>query len=205
MTLTLWYIDAVIGWGRPSHSSYIVSGLLCQLVAMAYPGESSGKFRVTGDRRKTAHMAVCAVALMCLSVFGFGGTAHARSATGRIGLPPSYTVNATPELISQWLSSVEIPEVPGTQVVSVWHGLTNFPQFIRWTFVNTQTGDTFTLWNSDTVTVTDSNGWTAKFQWEPLSSIQWVFVPDSIRDENGNAPSSTTSQNTVTGQTVSTH
>lgn len=113
----------------------------------------------------------------------------ARSAkVASIHLPSTLVVTSTPELISQWLSSsAGIPEVPGSQVpASPWHALLDYPQVVEATFIDTTTGQTFNLWNGDVITVTDANGWTAKFQWTPLSSIQWTFVVGSVRDANGN-------------------
>jgi hypothetical protein len=113
----------------------------------------------------------------------------ARSAeTGIIRTPTGIPVTETPETISAWLSSAAgVPQV-GPSEIDLWHGLTNFPQAVEGKFIVSATGQQFTLWNSDTITVTDQNGWTAKFQWTPLSNIQWKLVPGSIRDQNGNPP-----------------
>lgn len=108
--------------------------------------------------------------------------------TGSILLPDTYSVNDVAETISEWLSSAAgVPLLSST--VSIWHGITNFPQAVEGTFVVTATGQTFQLWNGDTITVTDSNGWTAQFQWSPLSTIHWQLVPNSIRNAQGQPPS----------------
>jgi hypothetical protein len=98
-----------------------------------------------------------------------------------IKLPPSIPITETPEIISAWLSSAAgIPQVGATSL-GYWHALTNFPQLIKGTFINTATGETFTVWNGDVITVTDSNGNTAQFQYTPLGSVQWTLVPGSTR------------------------
>jgi hypothetical protein len=113
----------------------------------------------------------------------------ARSAkTGEIALPPGYTVNDTQEEISSWLSSAGGVPIGGAPSASLWHGLTNYPQLLQGTFTITATGQQFTLWNGDVITVTDSNGWSAQFQWTPLSSVQWTLVPNSIRNAQGKPP-----------------
>jgi hypothetical protein len=128
----------------------------------------------------------------------------ARSAkTGPITLPTDITLTGDPqETISAYLSSAAGVPQNGTSVISLWHGITNFPQAIQGTFVNTETGETFTLWNGDTIIVTDSNGDTAKFQWTPLSSIQWTLVPGSIRDKNGNPIGQTSTPASAAGPSV---
>lgn len=127
----------------------------------------------------------------------------ARSAkVASIHLPSTLVVTSTPELISQWLSSsAGVPEVPGSQVLaSPWHALSDYPQVVEATFVDTTTGQTFNLWNGDVITVTDARGWTAKFQWTPLSSIQWTLVVGSIRDAKGHpVPNAATNQPTPGG------
>jgi hypothetical protein len=111
----------------------------------------------------------------------------ARSAKGRVTTPGSIPLNGTtPEIIGAWLGSSEGVPQTGPSTVSLWHAVTNFPQILQGTFTNFATGETFTLWNGDVITVIDSNGWTAQFQWTPLSTIQWALLPDSIRDQNGN-------------------
>lgn len=107
--------------------------------------------------------------------------------TGPVTLPPTISLTGDPqETASAWLSSAEGVPQNGASTVSLWHGITNFPQAIQGTFINVSTGQTFQLWNGDTITVTDSSGNTAKFQWTPLSSVQWTLVPGSLRDKNGN-------------------
>jgi hypothetical protein len=112
--------------------------------------------------------------------------------TGEIDLPSSLSlITDTQEIISSYLSSADGVPQSGASQISLWHGITNFPQAVQGTFTNIQTGETFTLWNGDTITVTDSNGNTAKFKWTPLSSVQWALVPNSVRDKNGNPPGKT--------------
>jgi len=112
--------------------------------------------------------------------------------TGQITLPSTFSlITTTPEIISSYLSSADGVPQNGPATTSLWHALTNFPQLLQGTFVNVQTGETFTLWNGDTITVTDSNGNRAKFQWTPLSTIQWTLVPNSVRNAAGNPPGGT--------------
>jgi hypothetical protein len=89
-----------------------------------------------------------------------------------------------------------------TDCSSLWHALTNFPQLLQGNFVNVQTGETFTLWNGDTITVTDSDGNTAKFQWTPLSTVQWTLVPNSVRNAAGNPPGVTPTTATPSAPSV---
>lgn len=112
--------------------------------------------------------------------------------TGPITLPSDFSLTgSTDEEMSAYLSSAAGIPQNGTSTISLWHGITNFPQVLQGTFVNVQTGEAFTLWNGDTITVTDSNGNTAKFQWTPLSTIQWRLVPNSVRNAAGNPPGAT--------------
>jgi hypothetical protein len=130
-----------------------------------------------------------------VSAITYDGLRFARSAkTQKIPLPTSLPVTETPEIISSYLSgSSGVPEVPGSQTINPWHAITNYPQLISARFYNVASGTYFTLWNGDTITVTDANGWTAKFAWTPLSTVQWALVPNSIRDQNGNVPAQGTS------------
>ena len=61
---------------------------------------------------------------------------------------------------------------------SSWHGLLTpkLPAVQQGIFVNMVDGQKFTLWNGDTVTVTDSKGVNAKFQWIPDATPTWQFV-----------------------------
>ncbi|HWG71756.1 MAG TPA: hypothetical protein VN692_20260 [Steroidobacteraceae bacterium] len=104
---------------------------------------------------------------------------------GKITLPVGIPVTDTPEQISAWLSSAQGIPIAGSPALGIWHGLANFPQFLEGTFINTETGQIFKLWNGDTITVTDSNGYTVQLQWQPLSTVQWAVVPGSIRDASG--------------------
>lgn len=112
---------------------------------------------------------------------------HRSAKTGPIKLPVGIGLGDTPEAISAWLSSAEGVPQSGTSSFSVWHAITNYPQLVKGTFTNTETGETFTVWNGDVITVTDpATGNTAQFQWTPLSTVQWTLVPGSERDSNGN-------------------
>ena len=117
-----------------------------------------------------------------------------------INVPDTLTPSSTPELIGRYLQDIATPQV-GPSEINFWHGLTNYPQAIHGTFLNTQTGQTFQLWNGDTLTVTFSNGWTVKAKWTPLSSVQWFVIADTVRDENGNIPATAASpaQSTSSG------
>jgi hypothetical protein len=114
----------------------------------------------------------------------------ARSAkTLAIKLPPGYSLSGSEDVeLSRWLSSAAGVPISGIPQRSFWHALFNFPSFLEGTFTNIATGQKFSLWNGDVITVTDSNGWTAQFQWQPLSTVQWALVPNSIRDAKGNPP-----------------
>jgi hypothetical protein len=101
--------------------------------------------------------------------------------TKAITLPPGTPITDTQEIISAWLSSAAGIPLEGSTSLGFWHALANFPQLIKGTFLNVATGEIFTLWNGDVITVTDSSGNTAQFQWTPLSTIQWTLVPGSIR------------------------
>jgi hypothetical protein len=52
--------------------------------------------------------------------------------------------------------------------------------------MNMATHQTFTLWSGDTVKVTDSNGFTALFQWIPTVNPPWIYKAGSLRDKSGN-------------------
>lgn len=123
--------------------------------------------------------------------------ARAAAEAGRITLPANLPLNgadggSTPELQGAWLNSVLIES--GPPETNLWHGIIDYPNVLEGTFTNLQTGQKFTIWSGDTITVTDQNGWTAKFQWNPLADSQWQYVPNSLRDQNGN-PVNTTGSN----------
>jgi hypothetical protein len=105
--------------------------------------------------------------------------------TGIIKLPIGLTASSTGELVSEWLDGALSKTF---QDFSLWHGLSNFPQFIECQFLVLQTGAVFNIYNGEEITVTDQNGWTAEFKFSPLTVIHWVFVDGSIRDANGNVP-----------------
>lgn len=92
--------------------------------------------------------------------------------------------------------AIEIPEsyVAGVLVLTStgsnwWHGLTSLftgmPQVTYGVFVNTQTGQSFTIYAGDTITVTDQDGYSAQFTWNPAGpSPHWIYVNGSLR-KNG--------------------
>ena len=123
-----------------------------------------------------------------------------RVESGPVTFPSNLPFNGAggssiPELWEQYLSDDVLTEVPGSQEFSLWHMITGAPTVERDTFINNETGKSFDAWNTDTVVVTDSNGWTAKFQFTPGAPYNWMYVPNSIRDQNGNPPAGTTGAN----------
>jgi hypothetical protein len=117
----------------------------------------------------------------------------ARSAKAQpVKIPPQFSANDNDGDLSAWLSSTEGIPQSGPSSISLWHGIANFPQAVQGTFINTQTGEVFSLWNGDTIRVIDSNGNSALFQWTPLSSNQWTEVPGSFRNAQGNSPTAST-------------
>lgn len=115
--------------------------------------------------------------------------ARAAAETGPIKLPPTLPLIGGDEidLTEQYLTSIGMPLV-GTITYSLWHGILtlNFPAVAQGTFLNITTGKTVTVWSGDVITVTDTNGYTAQFQFNPGAPYFWVFVPNSIRDPKGN-------------------
>lgn len=125
----------------------------------------------------------------------------ARSAAdaGHITMPSNLPFNGAggnsfPDLWGEYLAGQLV--LVG-QEENLWHGILNYPQVLQGTFVNEQTGQKFEIWSGDTITVTDQNGWTAKFQWNPGADPQWQYVPNSMRDQKGN-PVNTTGSNPPT-------
>jgi hypothetical protein len=115
--------------------------------------------------------------------------ARAAAESGRIVLPTNLPLNgangnSTPELQGEYLNSVLIES--GMPEENLWHGIFDYPEILEGKFTNTQTGQQFSIWDGDTVTVTDQNGWTAKFEWNPEADPQWQYVANSTRDQNGN-------------------
>jgi hypothetical protein len=111
------------------------------------------------------------------------------SKVGLIRLPsnlPLMNASDPIELTGAWLQTVGLAQY-GASYSSLWHGLLtlNLPAVLQGTFINLTDGTKFTLWSGDTVQVTDVNGYTAKFQWNPGASPTWQFVSGSIRDPHG--------------------
>lgn len=108
-------------------------------------------------------------------------------------LPPSIPPNETPEIIEGFVAGVLVQTGQGGN--SLWHGL--FPgtvgQVAYVIVKDTQTGQTYTMWANDPITIRFSNGWSCKVIWSPFSDPQFQIVPNSMRDQNGNPPGSTTS------------
>jgi hypothetical protein len=111
------------------------------------------------------------------------------SKVGLIKLPsnlPLMNASDPIELTGAWLQDTGLPQF-GVTTYSFWHGLLtlNIQQVAQGTFINLTDGTKFTLWSGDTVKVTDVNGYTAKFQWNPDATPTWQFVSGSIRDPHG--------------------
>src|SRR6266478_4058996 len=119
-----------------------------------------------------------------------------------IKIPPSITPQETPEIIGGFVSGVLVQT--GTGGFSLWHGL--FPgtlgQVAYINVINTQTGQTYKVWSNDEITIKFSNNWTAKMIWSPFNNPQWQLVPNSIRDDKGNVPGTTSSTPTPNGPSV---
>jgi hypothetical protein len=115
--------------------------------------------------------------------------ARALADAGHVAMPsnlPFNDANATAEVFEAEVSSVLLPIVPGSTEYSLWHMITGAPAVEEDSFTNTETGEKFDAWNTDTVEITDSNGWTAKFQFTPGAPYNWMLVPNSVRDKSGN-------------------
>ncbi len=125
--------------------------------------------------------------------------ARAELNAGRITLPSSQAFDgeggsSTPSQWEDLVSSSLVMVVPGSESYGfAWHFVNGMPSIFSEEFVNTGTGTTFRAWEGDTITVYDSNGWSAKFQFIYGVTWDWVLVPNSIRDQNGNPPPGTTS------------
>lgn len=103
-----------------------------------------------------------------------------------VKLPSTLPLQGTDpiDLIGQWLAGDLIQTAITT---SFWHGILtlNLPAVVQGTFKDISTGQTFTLWSGDTIMVTDSNGWTAKYQWIPSVTPPWQLVPGSVHNAKG--------------------
>jgi hypothetical protein len=100
-----------------------------------------------------------------------------------------------------WLNAAAI-ELPESEIAGVmlltkigtswWHGLqtlfTGMPQVTYGVFTNTETGQSFTIYAGDSITVTDHDGYSAQVTWNPLGpSPHWLYVPGSLKDPKGNS------------------
>lgn len=88
------------------------------------------------------------------------------------------------DLIGSWLAG----DLVLTNITTgFWHGVLtlNIPAVTQGTFKDKSTGQTFTLWSGDTINVSDSNGWTAKYQWIPSANPPWQLVPGSVHNAQG--------------------
>ena len=128
---------------------------------------------------------------------------RAQIAYGRVTMPTNLPFNGAggssiPPLWEEYISQVALPEVSATGF-SLWHMITGAPTVADGTFLNTQTGQSFEAWNTDTILATDSNGWTAEFQFTPGAPYNWMFVPNSIRNAQGDPVDTTTGYVPVPG------
>jgi hypothetical protein len=119
-------------------------------------------------------------------------------------LPPALSPGDDDSLVSAALLSL-LP-VQGLPGLGVPHDISGLASFTYVNVLNVQTGQTYQLFNGDTITVTftdaANNQWTAQFQVNVggLGSIAlFPMVPGSLRDANGNDPTKTPTSNT--GQT----
>jgi hypothetical protein len=71
---------------------------------------------------------------------------------------------------------------------SFWHAVLtlNLGQ-VQWgTFKDMSTGQAFTIYSTEEITVYDANGWSMKVQWIPsVASAPFQIVPGSVRDNHG--------------------
>lgn len=129
--------------------------------------------------------------------------ARAQVANGRVTMPANLPFNgaggsSTPDLWEAYISQVVLPEI-GAPAPGLWHMITGAPTVLEGTFENTQTGQEFQAWNTDTIIATDQNGWTAEFQYTPGAPYNWILVANSIRDAQGNPVDTTNSYAPVPG------
>jgi hypothetical protein len=185
-------------------SSPTPAGTIMLVVSSSLP-ISGAYYPCQRDAKITSYSAFAITATTDAETISADAAVLSRSAkTTEITLPSGLTLTGSePEEISAWLSSASGIPLDGATTLGFWHALTNFPQLIQGTFINTATGQTFTVWNGDVITVVDPDGNTAQFQYTPLSSIQWTLVPGSIRNSQG-APigSTTTPTGALTGAAV---
>jgi hypothetical protein len=90
------------------------------------------------------------------------------------------------DLISTWLQARLVETGTGT---SFWHSIVtlNLSQVVWGKFTDPVTGQTFTIYSGEEITVYDANGWSLKVQWTPSVAGQpWQIVPGSVRDNHGN-------------------
>lgn len=130
---------------------------------------------------------------------------HRSAKLGLIQLPPNLplTGGSDPvEVIGAYLQGPQGLPMIGVPTFNLWRGLFSgsIGAVEKGTFTNMTTGETFTLWSGDTVKVTDSNGYTALFQWIPSVSPPWVYKSGSMHDNKGNSvPDGTSTPISKTG------
>jgi len=170
---------------------YPVTGLFKgYYVAPDVPGQGSNKYvvqAITGDSAAT---------------IAFDARIMARALSVKPVTMPS-TVNIGDDVgVNESLAQMLIPT--GQTSFNAWHGITNFPQFQSFTYMDARTGKTTSIYIGDTITVTDINGNTAKFKLvNPASTMPWQYVDGSLKDKNGNPITNTSTPATDTqSQTV---
>lgn len=117
--------------------------------------------------------------------------ARALANSGRLVLPPNLPFvgdSASFDVLwNEWVSNVGL-HLDTVGQTEFWHGILDMltPMYTA-TYTNEQTGEEFQVWAGDVITVTDSSGYTAKFEYTPGAPTDWTYVPNSIRDPQGNS------------------
>ena len=130
--------------------------------------------------------------------------ARALADAGKVALPPNLPLvggggSSFDSLWNQWVSNVGLHQDTFGQS-EFWHGVLDMLEpMATATYTVEATGVEFQVWAGDTITVTDSNGYTAKFQFTPGAPTNWTYVPNSIRDPKGNSVPNTGSNLPVPG------
>jgi len=93
---------------------------------------------------------------------------------------PDLTYNEEDEIILQYIET-QLTETGGTGL-SIWHGLTNFPQIVWYIMVDLQTGQSFQVYVGDTITIQYANGYSEQWQFlgPEAGSIQWKRVENTL-------------------------
>ena len=105
-----------------------------------------------------------------------------------ITLLPGQTIQGVdiPEDINGWLQGRLVQTDGGT---SFWHAMLtlNFPQVVWATFRDPVTGQSFTVYSGEIITIFDASGWSVQVQYNlGVASVPWQIVPGSVRDNHGN-------------------